>query len=107
MHPVRESSLVLSVAGPGADGPETRDVRGIGSRKGVEFALDAGFAARPALFAKPLPPSSRQILGKRKWPKPTWVCSSLARSFSVNLGRIYFNFMGERRNLSALDVTRR
>jgi hypothetical protein len=37
MHQARESSLVLSVAGPGADGPETRDVLGIGPRRGIDL----------------------------------------------------------------------
>jgi hypothetical protein len=37
MHPAREGSLVLSVAGPGADGPETRDVLGIGPRRGIDL----------------------------------------------------------------------
>ena len=30
-------TLVLSVAGPGADGPETRDVLGIGPRRGIDL----------------------------------------------------------------------
>src|SRR5258708_31794380 len=37
MHQAREGSLVLSVAVPGADGPETGDVLGIGPRKGIEL----------------------------------------------------------------------
>jgi hypothetical protein len=37
MHPARGGSLVLSVAGPGADGPETRDVPGIGPRRGIDL----------------------------------------------------------------------
>ena len=37
MLPAREGSLVLSVAGPGADGPETRDVLGIGPRRGIDL----------------------------------------------------------------------
>jgi hypothetical protein len=37
MHQAREGSLVLSVAGPGADEPETRDVLGIGPRRGIDL----------------------------------------------------------------------
>src|SRR5216684_3078972 len=37
MHPAREGSLALSVAGPGADGPETRDVLGTGPRRGIDL----------------------------------------------------------------------
>jgi hypothetical protein len=39
MHPARAVSLVLWVTGYGADGPETRGVRGIGPRNGIDFAL--------------------------------------------------------------------
>jgi mannose-6-phosphate isomerase-like protein (cupin superfamily) len=43
MHPAREGSLVLWVTGYGADGPETRGVRGIGPRNEIDFALIQSF----------------------------------------------------------------